>query len=122
MENFFHKFSKKAADIVGSAKSFLFAILFVLIWLFSGPYFHYSDTLQLIINTGTAVITFLVVFLIQNTQNRQSETLELKIDELIKALKKARNSLIDLEELSDDELKKLHEQFKRFSDKEKIKE
>ena len=80
----------------------------------TGPTFHFSDTWQLIINTATTVITFLVVFLIQNTQNRDAEAMHLKLDEIIRALKGARNQLVDLEDLSDEELKKLEEQFRRL--------
>lgn len=121
MNNFFHRFSKKAADLVGSVHAFIAALLLVLIWLLSGPYFHFSDTWQLIINTGTTVITFLIVFLIQNTQNRQSRMIEIKIDELIKAIETARNFFIDLDELSDEELERLQQQFKRIANHDRIK-
>lgn len=85
--------------------------------MLTGPTFHFSDTWQLIINTATTVITFLMVFLIQNTQNRDSKAVQLKLDELIRALKSARNELVDLEDLSDEELKKLEEQFQRLRKK-----
>jgi low affinity Fe/Cu permease len=88
-------------------------VLVILVWLLTGPMFHFSDTWQLIINTATTVITFLMVFLIQNTQNRDAKAMHLKLDELIRAIKDARNELVDLEELSDEELKKLEEQFRR---------
>jgi len=83
----------------------------------SGPTFHFSNTWQLIINTATTIITFLMVFLIQNTQNRDAKAVHLKLDELIRALKGARNHLVNLEDLSDDELRKLEEQFRRFGKK-----
>ena len=86
----------------------------ILVWLLTGPTFHFSDTWQLIINTGTTIVTFLMVFLIQNTQNRDAKAMHLKLDEIIRALKKARNELVDLEDLSDEELKKLEEQFKQL--------
>ena len=86
-------------------------MLAILVWIVTGPTFHFSDTWQLIINTATTIVTFLMVFLIQNTQNRDAKAMHLKLDELIRALKGARNQLVDLENLSDDELKKLEEQF-----------
>ncbi len=89
-------------------------MLVILVWLLTGPTFHFSDTWQLIINTATTIITFLMVFLIQNTQNRDAKAMHLKLDEIIRALKKARNELVDLEDLSDEELKKLEEQFKQL--------
>ena len=92
---------------------FLFAVVVLVAWAISGPFFHFSDTWQLIINTGTTIVTFLVVFLIQNTQNRDAKAMHLKLDELIRAIKDARDELVDLEDLSDEELKKLEEQFRR---------
>jgi low affinity Fe/Cu permease len=90
------------------------ALLIIVVWLVTGPVFHFSDTWQLIINTATTIVTFLMVFLIQNTQNRDAKAVHLKLDELIRALKGARNQLVDLEELSDEELKKLENQFRRM--------
>jgi low affinity Fe/Cu permease len=87
------------------------------VWGLTGPAFHFSDTWQLIINTGTTIVTFLMVFLIQNTQNRDAKAVHLKLDELIRAVQGARNQLVDLEKLSDDELKKLEEQFTRVRSK-----
>lgn len=89
-------------------------MLAILVWIVTGPTFHFSDTWQLIINTATTIITFLMVFLIQNTQNRDAKAMHLKLDELIRAVKGARNQLVDLEELSDEELKKLEKQFQRM--------
>jgi Predicted small integral membrane protein len=100
--------------LLGSAWAFCGAVLVILIWVVTGPTFHFSDTWQLIINTATTVVTFLMVFLIQNTQNRDAKAMHLKLDELIRALKGARNQLVDLEELSDSDLKKLEEQFRRL--------
>ena len=108
---FFNKFAKKIADIVGHAITFVIALALVAVWGFFGHYYHYSDTWQLIINTSTTIITFLVVFLIQNTQNRDTEILNLKIDELIRAHKSARNHLINLDSLSDTELKDLEKEY-----------
>jgi low affinity Fe/Cu permease len=92
----FHKFAHKMAGVVGSAWTFMGAVLIIFLWLASGPVFHFSDTWQLIINTGTTIITFLMVFLIQNTQNRDAQAIHLKLDELIRAVQEARTELVDL--------------------------
>jgi low affinity Fe/Cu permease len=110
----FRCFAQRASVLLGSAWAFCGAVLVIVVWLVTGPTFHFSDTWQLIINTATTVITFLMVFLIQNTQNRDAKAMHLKLDELIRAVKGARNQLVDLEELSDDDLKKLEEQFRRL--------
>ena len=109
----FRIFARRSSVILGSAWAFAGAVLVILVWLITGPTFHFSDTWQLIINTATTIITFLMVFLIQNTQNRDAKAVHLKLDELIRAIKDARNELVDLEDLSDEELKKLEEQFRR---------
>jgi low affinity Fe/Cu permease len=109
----FHVFARKSSDVLGSAWVFIIAILIIVVWAITGPMFHFSDTWQLIINTGTTIVTFLMVFLIQNTQNRDAKAVHLKLDELIRALKGARNQLVDLEKLSDEELKQLEEEFGR---------
>lgn len=103
--------------MLGSAWAFAGAVLVIAVWILTGPTFHFSDTWQLIINTATTIITFLMVFLIQNTQNRDAKAVHLKLDEIIRALKGARNQLVDLENLSDEELKKLEEQFRRLRTK-----
>ena len=108
----FRCFAQRASELLGSAWAFCGAVLVIVVWLVTGPTFHFSDTWQLIINTATTVITFLMVFLIQNTQNRDAKAMHLKLDELIRAVKGARNQLVDLEDLSDDDLKKLERQFK----------
>ncbi len=110
----FHVFARRSSQVLGSAWVFIIAIVIILVWGITGPTFHFSDTWQLIINTGTTIVTFLMVFLIQNTQNRDAKAVHLKLDELIRALKGARNHLVDLEKLSDDELKKLEEQFTKL--------
>src|SRR5882757_5414009 len=107
----FRFFARRSSMMLGSAWAFAAAILIILFWGVTGPTFHYSDTWQLIINTGTTIVTFLMVFLIQNTQNRDAKAVHLKLDEIIRAIKGARNELVDLENLSDDDLKKLEEQF-----------
>src|SRR5258708_1266785 len=100
MDEFFHQFASAAARKVGSSWAFIIAVSIVLVWSITGPMFHYSDTWQLVINTGTTIITFLMVFLIQNTQNRDAKAIHLKLDELIRGIKGARNRMADLEEMS----------------------
>jgi len=109
----FAKFARWIAAVTGRPKTFMFAVAIIVIWGVTGPLFHFSDTWQLVINTGTTIITFLMVFLIQNTQNRDSKAVNLKLDEIIRAVKGARNQLINLEGLSDEDLKNLEKQFKR---------
>jgi low affinity Fe/Cu permease len=109
----FHLFATQAAYWVGTKWAFLVALGVIVGWVLSGPYFHYSDTWQLIINTGTTVITFLVVFLIQNTQNRDARAIHLKLDEIIKSIDQAQNEMIDIEHLSDAELQKLADKYQR---------
>jgi low affinity Fe/Cu permease len=113
----FRVFARRSSIVLGSAWAFAGAVLVIAVWLLTGPTFHFSDTWQLIINTATTIITFLMVFLIQNTQNRDAKAVHLKLDEMIRALKGARNQLVDLEDLSDEELKKLEEQFRRLRTK-----
>ena len=110
----FRSFAHRSSTLLGSAWAFCGAVLVIVVWLVTGPTFHFSDTWQLIINTATTVITFLMVFLIQNTQNRDAKAVHLKLDELIRAVKGARNQLVDLENLSDNDLKKLEQQFRRL--------
>src|SRR6267143_3058885 len=113
MKNLFRKFAQAASQAVGSSWAFILAVLIILVWGLTGPMFHYSDTWQLVINTGTTIITFLMVFLIQNTQNRDAKAIHLKLDELIRGVKGARTNLVDLEKLSDEELERLKKQFER---------
>ena len=110
----FRVFARRSSIALGSAWAFAGAVLAILVWVLTGPLFHFSDTWQLVINTATTIVTFLMVFLIQNTQNRDAKAAHLKLDELIRALKGARNELVVLEDLSDEELKKLEEQFKNM--------
>jgi low affinity Fe/Cu permease len=111
LKDLFHKFSSKASEIVGSAGAFCCALGLIVAWALWGPFAHYSETWQLVINTSTTIITFLMVFLIQNTQNRDSRMVHLKLDELIRSHEGARNDMIDLESLSDEELMRLTEEF-----------
>jgi low affinity Fe/Cu permease len=113
----FGVFARKTSNILGSAWAFVVALLVIVVWAITGPTFHYSDTWQLIINTGTTIVTFLMVFLIQNTQNRDAKAVHLKLDELIRALGPARNKLVDLEKLSDDQLKALEAEFEKLRKK-----
>jgi low affinity Fe/Cu permease len=110
----FGVFARKMSAALGSAWAFVCAILIIVVWALTGPTFHYSDTWQLIINTGTTIVTFLMVFLIQNTQNRDSKAIQLKLDELIRSITGARNRLMDLETLSDDDLEEFQNEFERL--------
>ena len=116
-QDVFHRFSHRTAEIVGKPWAFALAVAIVVGWALTGPLFGYSDTWQLVINTGTTIVTFLIVFLIQNTQNRDALVMQLKLDELIRALRYARNRLVDLEALGETELKELQKEFKELHDR-----
>ena len=111
MQGFFRKLAKRIATAIGSPYAFVIAVGGVVIWALLGPVFGFSDTWQLVINTTTTIITFLVVFMIQNTQNRDSKAIHVKLDELIRALAPARNGLIDSEDMPDEELDRLEKEF-----------
>src|SRR6185436_6759211 len=117
MNKAFRKFSVAAANALGSSWMFIGNVLLILIWLAAGPIYHYSDTWQLLVNTATTVFTYLAVFLIQNTQNRDATAIHLKLDELIKGVSGARTHLVNLENLSDEELATLQEEFTRLATK-----
>lgn len=117
MNEIFRKIAHRASLLVGSPIAFAFAVMVVLVWSITGPYFGYSDTWQLVINTGTTILTFLMVFLVQNTQNRDGRAMQLKLDELIRSHKSSRNQLLDLENLSDAEMERIHEQFQKIREK-----
>jgi low affinity Fe/Cu permease len=112
MKNTFRIAANRVSQWTGNASTFLGAILVIIIWALSGPLFHYSDTWQLVINTGTTIVTFLMVFLIQNTQNRDGKAVQLKLDELIRATKGARNSYVGLEDLLDSDIDEIEKEFK----------
>jgi low affinity Fe/Cu permease len=110
----FGKFAACTSQYLGSRWAFVVALGVILVWAASGPLFHYSDTWQLVINTGTTIVTFLMVFLIQNTQNRDAKAIHLKLNELIHAVDKARNQLIDVEKLSDAEIEEFSKRYEQI--------
>jgi low affinity Fe/Cu permease len=112
--NGFQFFAAKASYLVGTKWAFAAAIALIVGWAASGPYFHYSDTWQLVVNTATTVVTFLIVFLIQNTQNRDARAIHLKLDEIIRSIHPAHNEMIDIEKLSDEELERLSSQYEQI--------
>jgi len=113
----FRKIAHRTSSAVGSPITFLLALALIVAWAISGPLFHYSDTWQLVINTSTTVVTFLMVFLIQSTQNRESAVTQLKLDELLRAIRDARNKLVHLEDLSDIEIQRLQSEFRRVANR-----
>src|SRR5262245_65663956 len=115
MRQAFRRIAAVCAAAIGSPWAFLLAVGLCIAWAVSGPYFHYSDTWQLVINTSTTVLTFLAVFLIQNTQNRDALAIHLQLDELLRAAAQARTRLVNLEECSDAELETLRQEFQRLS-------
>lgn len=117
MSERFRAIAERTARAVGSYWAFMVALAIVLVWASTGPLFNYSDTWQLIINTGTTIVTFLMVFLIQNTQNRDTRIVALKLDELLRAVSGARTGFVKLDHLSDDDLKTIQAEFERMRDK-----
>jgi low affinity Fe/Cu permease len=114
--SWFNSFAKRTARATGHPAAFVIAVSVILIWAVSGLFFRFSDSWQLVINTGTTIITFLVVFLIQNTQNRDSEAMQVKLDELIRAIEGAHNALLDLEELDDKELDRIRATYEKLAE------
>ena len=114
MNELFRKLAHTASEAAGAPWAFITAAGLIVMWALTGPLFHFSDTWQLVINTSTTILTFLMVFLIQNTQNRDAKAMHLKLDELIRSIQGARNALVNLEDLSDSELAKLHQEFQRL--------
>jgi low affinity Fe/Cu permease len=113
----FRRFARRCSDAVASPSVFLLAVTACIVWAATGPLYHYSDTWQLVINTSTTIVTFLMVFLIQNTQNRDAKATHLKLDELLRAVKGARTGLVRLEDLSEEELETLRKEFERLHDR-----
>lgn len=113
----FDRFAKRVARQTGHSGAFILALMVILAWVITGPLFHFSDTWQLVINTGTTIVTFLMVFIIQNTQNRDTEAMQIKLDELIRAIESAHNSLLDIEELNEDEIEKMRRHYIRLAAK-----
>jgi low affinity Fe/Cu permease len=117
----FTRISKWTCHAAGQPGTFAAALLIILVWAVTGPVFHYSDTWQLFINTGTTIVTFLMVFLIQNTQNRDATAMQIKLDELIRALQGAHNELVNLEDMSDEELEKMKAHYTRLAERARAK-
>ncbi|MEZ0334236.1 MAG: low affinity iron permease family protein [Gemmatimonadales bacterium] len=115
--SWFTRFAKAASRLAGRPGAFILATAVVLVWLASGPLFHFSDTWQLVINTGTTIVTFLMVFLIQNTQNRDTEAIQVKLDELLRVTRGAHVALLDLEELEDKELDRIRRDYEALAEK-----
>ncbi|HVS79357.1 MAG TPA: low affinity iron permease family protein [Candidatus Paceibacterota bacterium] len=114
MHEIFRKIAHSISEAVGTPLAFIIALLLIITWAVSGSYFHYSNTWQLMINTGTTILTFLMVFIIQNTQNRDSRAIHLKLDELIRASRPAKDKFVDLEDLPDEELERLQKEFEHL--------
>jgi low affinity Fe/Cu permease len=119
--SWFTRAAKWASRAAGRPSTFMGAVLIILLWAITGPLFHFSDTWQLVINTSTTIITFLMVFLIQNTQNRDTDALQIKLDELLRAVDAAKNTMIDLEELDDEELQAIREDYLKLARKARTK-
>jgi low affinity Fe/Cu permease len=117
MQNAFRALAERTAFAVGTYWAFMLALLAIAAWAVTGPYFGYSDTWQLVINTGTTIVTFLIVFLIQNTQNREARLMSLKLDELIRAVEGARTSFVNLDHMTDRELETVQQEFSRLREK-----
>ena len=115
LAHWFTKFAKWAAWATGHPMAFVTAVTVIVLWAVSGPMFGYSDTWQLVINTETTIVTFLMVFLIQNTQNRDTAAVQIKLDELIRALEGAENSLLDMEEMEDSDLERVHQEYEALA-------
>jgi low affinity Fe/Cu permease len=116
----FSRFASATARLAGRPSTFALAVIVILVWAVTGPIFGFSNTWQLVINTGTTIITFLIVFLIQNTQNRDSQAIQVKLDELIRAIEGAHNGLLDLEELEDEDLMKIRAQYEGLAERARV--
>jgi low affinity Fe/Cu permease len=109
------RFSRRATEATGTSSAFILALLVIVVWIVSGPLFKFSDTWQLVINTGTTIVTFLMVFLIQRSQNKDALAIHLKLNEIVAALEGSSNRLIDVEDLTEDEIKTLHTYYKKLA-------
>ena len=114
--SWYSRFAKAASHFCGRPRVFSLAVLVIAVWMITGPLFHFSDTWQLVINTGTTIVTFLLVFLIQNTHNRATEAIQVKLDELIRATKGAHNALLDLEELEEEALDSFKKKYQALAE------
>ncbi len=114
LSQFLERFSRTATEATGTSSAFILALLVIIVWLVTGPFFKFSDTWQLVINTGTTIVTFLMVFLIQRSQNKDALAIHLKLNEIVAALEGASNRLIDVEDLTEDEIKTLHKYYQRL--------
>lgn len=121
-KNFFDRFADRSACFAGSPEAFIGASVLVIIWAATGPFFKFSEVWQMVINTGTTIVTFLMVFLIQKAQNKDSKAIQIKLNELIKAHDKANNRIVDIEDLTEDELDELHKLYEKFGKLPKRKE
>jgi low affinity Fe/Cu permease len=115
----FSRFAKWTAHVTGRPATFILALVVIAVWAITGPIFHFSDTWQLVINTSTTIVTFLMVFLIQNTQYRDSEAVQIKLDELIRAVKGAHNIVVDLEEATEEDLERIRAYYQQLARKAK---
>lgn len=120
-QTWYAHFTKSFAKLTGKSITFMLAIIMIIVWLFSGPYFNFSNTWQLVINTTTTIITFIMVFVIQNTQNRDTEAMQVKLDELIRATQGAHNALLDLEELDEEQIDLFREEYEVLAREARIK-
>lgn len=118
MRERFRRFAHRTSELMGTPWAFLAAVLVIALWAVTGPIFRFSDTWQLAINTSTTIVTFLMVFLIQNTQNRDARAMHLKLDELLRAVREARTALVDLEDMTDEELDQLQHEFEQMRQRE----